>query len=98
MLAALSNGHKLGLALVAAAFILFALVSSFVLPRRDPNFPGKHLFWFVVASVALFIAMLTAVFVLGKEPEEEHGGPEEAHAAAVGPAHPGYAIRTGRLT
>ena len=85
VLAALSNGHKLGLALVGAAFILFALVSSFVLPRRDPNFPGKHLFWFVVASVALFVAMLTAVFVFGKESEEGHEAEPAAAEASVGP-------------
>lgn len=72
MLAALSNGHKLGLALVGGAFILFALVSSFVLPRRNPNFPGRNLFWFAAASVGLFVAMLTAVFVLGKESEDGH--------------------------
>lgn len=81
MLAALSNGHKLGLALVGGAFILFALVASFVLPRRDPNFPGRNLFWFVAASVALFVAMLTAVFVFGKESEEGHAGEPAAHAA-----------------
>lgn len=82
MLAALSNGHKLGLALVGAAFILFALVSSFVLPRRDPNFPGRNLFWFVAASAALFLAMLTAVFVFGKESEEGEAAEPPAEASA----------------
>lgn len=81
MLAALSNGHKLGLALVGGAFILFALVSSFVLPRRDPNFPGRNLFWFVAASAALFAAMLTAVFVFGKESEEGHAAEPAAKKA-----------------
>jgi plastocyanin len=84
VLAALSNGHKLGLALVGGAFILFALVSSFVLPRRDPNFPGRNLFWFVAASLGLFVAMLTGVFVFGRESEEGHaaepaGTKAEAH-------------------
>jgi hypothetical protein len=79
LVAALSNGHKLGLGLVGAAFIAFALVSSFVLPRRNPNFPGRGLFWFIAASFALFVAMLAAVFVFGKEPpEEEHQGEEPA--------------------
>jgi uncharacterized cupredoxin-like copper-binding protein len=86
VLAALSSGHKLGLALVGGAFILFALVSSFLLPRRDPNFPGRNLFWFVAAAVALFVAMLTAVFVFGKEPEEGHAAEPAAKkpAAQVG--------------
>jgi uncharacterized cupredoxin-like copper-binding protein len=83
VLAALSNGHKLGLALVGGAFILFALVSSFVLPRRDPNFPGRNLFWFVAASVGLFVAMLTGVFVFGKESEEGHAAEPGAKKAAA---------------
>jgi cytochrome c oxidase assembly factor CtaG len=83
VLAALTNGHKLGLGLVGASFIAFALISSFVLPRRNPNFPGRGLFWFVAASVALFVAMLTAVYVFGKEPEEgEHHGGEPAALVA----------------
>jgi len=82
VLAALSNGHKLGLALVGGTFILFALVSSFLLPRRDPNFPGRNLFWFVAAAVGLFVAMLTAVFVFGREPAEGHA----AEPAAKKPA------------
>jgi uncharacterized cupredoxin-like copper-binding protein len=86
VLAALSSGHKLGLALVAGTFILFALVSSFVLPRRNPNFPGRNLFWFVAACVALFAAMLTAVFVFGKESEEGHAAEP---AAAQGEAKAG---------
>ena len=43
VVAGLSSGHKIGLAAVGAAFIAFALVSSFVLPRRNPNFPGKYM-------------------------------------------------------
>ncbi|MEP6977950.1 MAG: plastocyanin/azurin family copper-binding protein, partial [Thermoleophilia bacterium] len=76
---------KLGLALVGGAFILFALISSFVLPRRDPNFPGRNLFWFVAASAALFVAMLTAVFVFGKESEEGQAAEPAATQASAGP-------------
>ena len=43
VVASLSTGHKIGLATVGAAFIVFALVSSFVLPRRIPNFPGRFM-------------------------------------------------------
>lgn len=93
MLAALSNGHKLGLALVGGTFILFALVSSFLLPRRDPNFPGRNLFWFVAAAVGLFAAMLTAVFVFGKEPAEGHAAEPAAKKPA---AHVGGSL--ARLT
>ena len=39
VVAGLSTGHKIGLATVGGAFIVFALVSSFVLPQRNPSFP-----------------------------------------------------------
>src|SRR5215211_2663410 len=71
MLLALTTGHKIGLAGVGAAFILFALVSSFVLPSRDPNFPGERRNLYVAICVCFFIAMMAAVLVFGKEPEEE---------------------------
>jgi mono/diheme cytochrome c family protein len=70
LVAALSSGHKLGLALVAGAFIAFALICSFVIPRSSPNFPGKGIGWFVVGSILFFIAMVSAVIVFGKEAPE----------------------------
>ncbi|HEX3806299.1 MAG TPA: cytochrome c [Gaiellaceae bacterium] len=70
VVAGLSTGHKIGLASVGAAFILFALVSSFVLPRRNPDFPGKWLGLYVAIAVCFFIAMLTAVLVFGREAKE----------------------------
>lgn len=70
LIAALSTGHKIGLAVVAAVFIVFALTSSLVIPRRRPDFPGKNgLSVFVIASVFLFASMLSAVFFFGKESE-----------------------------
>jgi mono/diheme cytochrome c family protein len=80
LVAALTTGQKIGLACVGGAFILFALVCSFVLPRRDPNFPGRHVGWFVVASVAFFVAMLSAVVVFGKEKEAKAGAAEAPSA------------------
>lgn len=76
LLAITSNG-KIGLGLVALLFIAFALVSSFVLPRRDPNFPGNRLGAYVAVSALIFVAMIAAVVVFAKESEEEgaaHGG------------------------
>ena len=57
----LSTGNKIGLATVGVAFIVFALVSSFVLPRRNPNFPGKSVGWYSALGVLFLVAMLTAV-------------------------------------
>jgi mono/diheme cytochrome c family protein len=71
VLAGLTTGNKIGLAAVAAAFILFALVSSFVLPARYPNFPGRHVGWYVALGLLFLVAMLSAVLIFGVEKDEE---------------------------
>jgi len=78
---ALSTGNKIGLATVGAAFIIFALVSSFVLPARYPNFPGRHVGWYVALGILFFLAMIGAVLVFGKEKAE----PKAATPATSGP-------------
>jgi mono/diheme cytochrome c family protein len=70
VLLALSTGHAVALALVAGAFIAFALLSALVIPRRWPQFPGKHLGWFIAATLVFFVAMLSAVELFAAEPEE----------------------------
>jgi uncharacterized membrane protein YqjE len=70
LIAALSTTHKILLAGTALVFIAFALVSSFVLPRRDPNFPGNRLNWFLGATVVLFVCMMLAVEFFAVEPKE----------------------------
>lgn len=77
MLIALTTGQMLVLALVAGVFIVFALVSSFLLPRRDPNFPGSRVKLFSAVSVLLAAAMLGAMFFFAVE-EQEEAHPEEA--------------------
>jgi mono/diheme cytochrome c family protein len=73
VVAGLSTANKIGLACVGLAFITFALISSFVLPRRNPDFPGKHLGWFVVVCVAFFIAMISAVLYFDQDSSESTG-------------------------
>ena len=81
LVAGLSTGHMIGLAVIGGLFIAFALSSSFVAPRRWPDFPGKNgLSVFVLACFVLFAAMLTAVDVFGVEKSEAS---TEAHAAAA---------------
>ena len=70
VVAALSTGNQIGLAIVGGAFIVFALVSSFVLPARYPNFPGRHVGWYVAAGILFFVAMISAVIVFGVEKKE----------------------------
>ena len=68
---ALTGGQKAGILIVALVFIGFALLSAFVFPRRDPDFPGRRVGLFSLVSVGLFVAMLTAMAVFAKEGEEE---------------------------
>jgi uncharacterized cupredoxin-like copper-binding protein len=71
VLAALSTGHKLGLGLVGAAFVIFALASAFLIPAFRPDYPGRRgLPAFLTLSAALFVGMMFAVFFFGKEPSE----------------------------
>ena len=91
LLAITTNG-KIGLGLVALVFIAFALVSSFVLPRRNPNFPGRGLGAYIAVATLIFLAMIAAVVVFAKESEEE------GHAAEVTETAPGDADPTGTGT
>lgn len=62
----LSTAHEVGLILVAAVFIAFALVCSFVVPRYKPDFPGPSgLSTFVIGSLVLFGLMVAAVNFFG---------------------------------
>src|SRR5580765_5969604 len=70
VVAGLTTGQKIGLATVGGAFILFALVSALMLPKRNPNFPGRGLGWYLVLSALFVIAMLSAVLIFGKEKEQ----------------------------
>jgi len=71
----------IGLAVTGGVFIAFALSASFLAPRRWPDFPGKNgLSVFIIASVVLFAAMITAVEVFGVEKSEAG---TEAHGEAA---------------
>ncbi|HZR97044.1 MAG TPA: hypothetical protein VFA56_15225 [Gaiellaceae bacterium] len=82
MLAALSTGHEIGLAVVGAVFIGFALWASFVAPNRWPDFPGPNgLGPFAMVSVAVFAAMIAAVAVFGQESEAAEPGAHQGSGA-----------------
>ena len=80
VLLALSSGQKLGIAGVALAFIAFALVSSFLLPRRDPDFPGRGLRFFIVVTVAFFVAMMATIVFFAREEEAAHAEESAVHS------------------
>jgi len=84
VLAGLSTANMIGLAVVGGAFILFALLSSFVLPKRYPGFPGRHVGWYVVAGICFLIAMITAVLVFGvEEPSSQSEGTTAAQTTTA---------------
>lgn len=84
LLAGLTTGHKIGLGVVGLVFIAFALASSFLAPRKRPDFPGKNgLSVFVLASVVLFVAMLSAVITFGVEKSEAKSGGVKVAAKTI---------------
>jgi plastocyanin len=74
----LSAGHKIGLGVMGLIFVVFALVSALLVPRYRPDFPGRAgIRVFVIVALALFVAMMAAVTVFGRESEagaSEKGG------------------------
>jgi uncharacterized cupredoxin-like copper-binding protein len=77
LLLGLSTGHKLGLGLAVLGFAGFSLIVSMLVPRWYPQFPGRGLRVFLVTCVLLFVGMMAAVIVFGRESSEaEAKGPE----------------------
>jgi cytochrome c553 len=77
VLLALTTDQKLGLAITAAIFIAFSLLAALVIPRSNPDFPGRRgLVPFILVTVILTIAMLGAVEVWAKE---DHAAAEGGH-------------------
>jgi mono/diheme cytochrome c family protein len=91
LVAGISTGNEIALAVVGGAFIVFALISSLVLPKRYPNFPGKNVWLYVLVGTLFVIAMLSSVIVFGKEKKEASGeSPPPAQTTTTGttPAPP----------
>jgi cytochrome c6 len=80
VLIAVTTTGKIALAAAAGLFVVFALLSSFVLPRRDPDYPGKRLGAFIAVTVLLFVALIGAMVAFGAESEESHSGSGEAES------------------
>jgi len=62
----ISTGHEVGLVVVAAVFIAFALAASFMVPRYKPDFPGPNgIGVFAIASIVMFALMIAAINFFG---------------------------------
>jgi cytochrome c553 len=59
----------------ALVLVVFSLVVSIVIPRRDPGFPGRNIGVFAAVAVVLVAIMLATVEVVGDGHEAE--GAEE---------------------
>ena len=59
----------------ALVLVVFSLVVSIVIPRRDPGFPGRTIGVFTAVAVALVVIMLASVEIFGESHEAE--GSEE---------------------
>ena len=86
MLIAVTTTGKIVLLLAAGIFIVFAIASSFLLPRRDPDYPGKRLGAFIAFTLVLFVALIGAMVVFAGESEEEHAGGEAESTQPAGSA------------
>jgi mono/diheme cytochrome c family protein len=70
----------------ALVLVVFSLVVSIVIPRRDAGFPGRNLAAFVVVAALLVVCMLGAVLLFGESAhgKEESESPREEAAGAGG--------------
>jgi cytochrome c553 len=57
----------------AFALIVFSLVVSILIPRRDPGFPGRNIGVFAAVAAGLVVITLASVEVFGESHEEEGG-------------------------
>jgi uncharacterized cupredoxin-like copper-binding protein len=81
LLFGLSSGNKTAFIVMAAIFVGFALLCSILIPRWNPQFPGRALWLFVAICVLLFLGMMTTVIVFGKE--SKAAGPEQQTTSAA---------------
>ena len=65
------TGYEIGLLSVAIVFIVFALTVALVVSRARPDFPGKRLGVFLAVAIGLFLAQMTAVFLLAEKGEAD---------------------------
>ena len=73
MLLAITSEGKLGLGILAGAFIVFALLSAFYFPRRNPDFPDQRLGLYITVAALFFVGSMAGVIFFAAEEEEAHG-------------------------
>jgi cytochrome c553 len=79
------TGYEVALVVVAASFIVFALVAALVVPRTRPSFPGRRLDVFLLVCAAFFVAQLTAVLLLAEIGEADEPAKQESASGETTP-------------
>ena len=74
------------IAIVAAVFVCFSLVSAMLLPRLRPSFPGRGLPFFLGLTGLVTAGMLATIVLLAGEPKEASGSERAAPASESQPA------------
>jgi mono/diheme cytochrome c family protein len=98
--------NQIILAVVTAVLVVFSLTVAIVVPRRNPDFPGRKLGVFIGVSMVLVAGMLITVAVLGGEESEDfeaepaaetqpEGGETGAPAETGAPGETGAPPETG---
>jgi mono/diheme cytochrome c family protein len=78
VLIAITDQGKLGVGVLAGLLIVFAILSAFYFPRRNPDFPGDRLGLFVLVTIVLFLGTMSGIVFFAKEEEEAAHGAEAA--------------------
>jgi mono/diheme cytochrome c family protein len=96
VLLGISNTGKIGLGVAAGLLVVFALLSSFYFPRRNPDYPGNRLGAFIALSAVLFAVTMAGVWIFAAEEEEAGHGAEaaETHPTETGES-PGTTTEPG---
>ncbi len=89
------------LAVATAVLVVFSLTVAIVVPKRNPEFPGRKLLLFVGVSAVLVVGMLLTVGFFGGEDAEEvpeatsTEAPAEGGSGEAPPAESGASAETG---
>jgi mono/diheme cytochrome c family protein len=81
---AITNEGRIGLGVLAGLLIVFAILSAFYFPRRNPDFPGNRLGLFVLVSAVLFVGTMFGVYYFAAMEGEEHEAATETHGTTTG--------------
>jgi mono/diheme cytochrome c family protein len=95
MVFGLSTSHEIGLAVTGAIFVTFSLLSSFLFPRFNANFPGqKGLRWYLPLCGVFFLSMMGAVLYFGQEQKTAEASSGTQSSTPTGNAANGKAVFT----